>query len=316
MAPHPALRRRPAIASACVLAGLLAVLAGCAPPAPAPSPSRTHASPGTPSADVPPQERQWPGPGNTGVPEGTRLTAWEGECVITEADVVIDAREVHCDLQIRAPRVRITRSVIHGSVSLRDVGAGHSFSIADSEVHVGARMATGLGNGDFTAERVEVTGGRRSVYCSDSCTIEHSWVHAQAGDTDEGSAHLSGIRMGRNTTVRFNTIVCEGERIPPASGCSAALTGYGDFAPIQNNLIEGNLFQSGTASFCAFGGSTRDKPYSDDARDIRFIDNVFERDDTGSCGIHAPIEAFDPAAPGNVWKGNVWDDGEPVESRN
>ncbi|MCC2594605.1 hypothetical protein LKO27_14460 [Tessaracoccus sp. OS52] len=176
-------------------------------------------------------------------------------------------------------------------------------------------MGTGLGNGHFTAQRVEVTGGGRSVYCSIDCTIEHSWIHGQAGDRD-GAAHLSGIRMGENTTVRFNTIICEGARIPPASGCSAALTGYGDFRPIKNNLIEGNYFHSGTASFCAFGGSTRDKPFSDQTSAVRFINNVFERDENGSCGIHAPIEAFDATAPGNVWEGNVWSDGEPLRPRN
>ncbi|GAB3816807.1 hypothetical protein GCM10028820_16690 [Tessaracoccus terricola] len=274
-----------------------------------------------PAADVDPPgaagppEGGWPGPSNTGVPEGTNLTPWTGDCTITEPGTVIDSKLVECNLRIRAADVVITRSQIHGSVILRHLDEDYSFSIADSEIILGEQMLTGLGNGHYTAERVEVSGGSRSAYCATDCTIQHSWVHAQSGDPDE-EAHMSGIRMGMNTTLRFNTIICEGARVPPAAGCSAALTGYGDFSPIANNLIEGNLFRSGTASFCAFGGSSRNKPYSDDARDVRFINNVFERDENGSCGIHAPIEAFDSNAPGNVWEGNVWDDGEPLAPRN
>ncbi|OLT21966.1 hypothetical protein BJF81_14065 [Ornithinimicrobium sp. CNJ-824] len=228
---------------------------------------------------------------------------------------MVDARLVECDLRIRADGVVITRSRILGRVVVQQPEEGGSFEISDSEVVVGERLVTALGNGNFTARRVEVSGGRRSINCEADCTVESSWVHAQAGDPD-GEAHLSGIRMGRNTTLRNNTIVCEGERLPPASGCSAALTGYGDFAPVENNLVEGNLFRSGTASFCAFGGSTRDKPFSGDANRIRFIGNVFDRGDDGTCGIHGAIEAFDTDAPGNVWQDNVYVDGEPVLPRN
>lgn len=263
----------------------------------------------------PTPQRQWPDAGTTGVPIGTELRPWTGDCTITRPGTRIDARLVQCDLRIRTTDVVITRSRMLGSVVVRQPEDGSSFTISDSEVAVGERMVTAIGNGNFTVRRVEVTGGRRSIYCEFDCTIEDSWVHSQAGDPDE-AAHLSGIRMGQNTTLRSNTIVCEGERIPPASGCSAALTGYGDFTPVANNLVEGNLFQSGTASFCAFGGSTRDKPFSDDANHIRFIDNVFERGESGNCGIHGAIVAFDVDAPGNVWENNLYDDGEPVPPRN
>lgn len=302
------------------LAAVGLVIAGCGivPPGSQSEQETTTPTAPTESASPAPPSRvpdDWPNESNTGVPEGTQLTEYTGDCVITEPDTVIDAKTVNCDLTIRTTGVKITRSVINGNVNVRRPAEGHSFSISDSEVHAGERLVTGLGNGNFTAERVEITGGGRSAYCQTNCTIEHSFVHAQTGDPD-GQAHLSGIRMGQHTTLRFNTITCEGKRIPPASGCSAGLTGYGDFTPIQDNLIEGNLFIGGTSSFCAFGGSTRGKPHSDEARDIRFIDNVFVRGETGKCGILAPIEAFDSDAQGNVWEGNTWEDGEPLPPRN
>lgn len=310
-----------------VAVGLLVLLAACRPstgPDQADSdlPSRSASS--SPAATSPPDasaqttggsgtlDRSWPDETTTGVPDGTRLRPWDGDCTITRPGTRIDARLVECDLRIRTTDVVITRSRILGMIEVRQPEDGYSFTVADSEVIVGDRLVTAIGNGNFAVSRVEVSGGRRSIYCEFDCTIENSWVHAQAGDTEEGSAHLSGVRMGRNTTVRFNTIVCEGTRVPPASGCSAALTGYGDFAPIENNLVEGNYFGSGTASFCAFGGSTREKPFSADANRVRFIDNVFERGESGRCGIHGAIEGFDVAAPGNVWRNNVYDDGEIV----
>jgi hypothetical protein len=131
--------------------------------------------------------------------------------------------------------------------------------------------------------------------------------------TDEtGTYHESGIRMEQNTTLIHNTIGCDAPTIPPDAGCSAGLTGYGDFAPVQNNLIQNNFFLPSTGGTCAYGGSAGGKPYSDGARDIRFIDNVFGRGKTGKCGYWAPIMDFDPSAPGNVWQNNVWEDGGVV----
>lgn len=267
------------------------------------------------SSVLPGPARVWPDASTTGVPAGTTLTPWTGECDITENDTIIDGRLVECDLRILATGVTITRSEIRGIVVNRNPEDGYSFTISDSLVVAGQRLVTGVGNGNFTASRVEVVGGKRSMNCEMDCIIEDSWVHAQSGDS-EGAAHLSGIRMGQDTVIRNNTITCEAERIPPASGCSSALTGYGDFAPVQNNLIEGNRFVAGTSSFCAFGGATRDKDFSDASRDVRFINNVFERGETGECGIHGAIVAFDSAAPGNLWEGNTWDDGSELPARN
>jgi hypothetical protein len=118
--------------------------------------------------------------------------------------------------------------------------------------------------------------------------------------------------MGSGSTLIHNSILCNAPNFPPEAGCSADLTGYGDFAPVQDNLIQGNLFRASTGGTCAYGGSSGGKPYSDDANNIRFIDNVFERGRGRKCGYWAPIMDFDRSAPGNVWSGNTWDDGTVV----
>lgn len=294
--------------AAASLAALLSALplAGCtAPPSLTPEP--------TPQSRV---DRDWPDAENTGVPDGLSLASYVGPCTIATDNTVIDAMLVDCDrLRIVARNVTITRTRINGRIDTPDPGDGKyafSFTIEDSEVHVGDVLGvTGIKQGNFVARRIEVTGGARSIHCESNCTIEDSWIHSQASDP-LGEAHISGIRMSQSLILRHNTLLCEAVRLPGKGACSAALTGYGDWAPVQDNLIEGNLFQPGSASYCAYGGSTKKKPFSSGTRGIRFIDNVFVRGPTGKCGTYGPVGSFDPSRPGNQWRDNIWDDGTPV----
>jgi hypothetical protein len=122
--------------------------------------------------------------------------------------------------------------------------------------------------------------------------------------------------MGSNAIIRGNTVACDAPDVPPDAGCSGALTGYGDFAVVQNNVIDGNLFIGGSGGYCTYGGSTLNKPFSTGTRDIRFTNNVWQRGTTGECGVWGPITSFDTAAPGNVWSNNRWEDGSPVAPAN
>ena len=280
---------------------------------------RSGTSAPTTTAPTNPSDGDWPNAANTGVPNGVTLTDYTGPLRITTAGTVIRNARVNGTLNIQAANVQIINSRIVGGVRLDSPkSSSASFSITDSEVHIPDNLGTGLQGGNFKANRVEVTGGRRSMYCQYNCTIENSWVHAQAGDPG-GQAHFSGIRMEQDTTLRHNTITCEAQR-GPGTGCSAGLTGYGDFAPIQNNLIENNIFLGGGgggSTMCAYGGSSGDdgsKPYGNQANNIRFIDNVFVRGASGQCGNLGSIKSFDPTRPGNVWQGNTWDDGTPMSS--
>ena len=282
-------------------------VANTAPPPPASSPTPVRKSP-LPVPSTPPPLR---GAGVTGVPLGTALDPYSGPCEITVDRTVIDAKHITCALQVRAEGVVISRSRVDGNVAVRDLENGNSLVISDTLIRIGETLDTGLGNGNFVASRVEIVGGRRSIHCESNCTIEDSRVYGQAEDPT-GEAHLSGIRMGSNVTIRRNTIVCEVKGVSASeSGCSAGLTGYGDFAPVRNNLIERNIFQAGTSAYCAYGGSSKGKKYSDDARNIRFVGNEFHRGKSGKCGIFGAIASFDPRAPGNEWRDNVWSDGSP-----
>jgi hypothetical protein len=217
---------------------------------------------------------------------------------------------VNCSLTIKAAGVVIRNSLVKGTVQ-NDENASFGFTIQDSEVDVGDRDGTGIGNANFTALRVEVRGGNRSINCWRNCTVRDSWVHGQFTD-ETGKFHESGIRMGSGGTIVHNSIGCDAPDVPPDAGCSAPLTGYGDFGPVENNLIQGNLFLATTGGTCAYGGSSGGKPYSSAANNIRFIDNVFQKGRTGKCGYYAPVVDFNKSAPGNVWSGNVYEDGKVV----
>lgn len=300
---------------------------------PSPTPTQSPSSSPTPSSTTPapsptPQPVGWPGPDNTGVPAGTILTVYSGPCTITLANTVIDSKAVGCDLLIRAAGVKITRTRVTGTVNI-DAPAGSTtlmLTISASEINAGNREATGLTDGLFDAQGIEVTGGNRGVLCAWRCSLRDSWIH---GTYVQGATHASAVRAERYSTIVHNTLACDWlvpTPLPDDGGCSADLTGYPDFAPPHDWLIQGNLFvanpcagcpvgpasQPNGAAFCAYGGSTGGKPFSSDPMtgvNIVFRDNVFQRGATGRCAAYGAIESFNPDRPGAVWSNNRYDDG-------
>lgn len=302
---------------------LAAALRTCAP-VPSPTPSATGApsptanptpTPSPPGPSPTPGPGSFPGPDNTGVPPGTVLTAYTGPCTITVANTIIDAKTVTCDLVIRAAGVRITRSRVNGVVAAG--GTGTHVDVVDSDVDgtPGAvRQVTVVGDANFLVLRSEVVGGNRGVLCARACEVRDSWIH---GQEITSNWHASAVRMEQGSVIVHNTLHCEPQPTPTDGGCSADLTGYPDFAPVRDNLIQANLFVANPTgnAFCAYGGATGGKPFSSDptnATNIRFLDNVFQRGANRNCAAFGPVTDFATGRTGNVWSGNVWDSGEPV----
>ena len=313
------------------LVDVVYIVGGAAPSTTSTQPASTTTTSTTvvPTTNTPPPNgsfvalgRNFPSDKTTGVPAGTSLTPYSGPCTIQTPNVAIDAKIVNCDLRILARGVKITRSQINGAVYAdADANIG-SFTITDSWVNLGAHSATGIGDAYFVATRVHVTGGSRSVNCYRDCTVSDSYLHGQYTDS-RGIDHESAIRMGSNSVIRHNTLACDAADVPPDAGCSAALTGYGDFAIVQKNTIDNNLIVAGSGGYCAYGGSTAGKPYSAGVNNIKFTNNIWQRGtemgDGGRgyvCGWWGPITSFDSRAPGNVWTNNLYDDGTPVPPAN
>ena len=262
--------------------------------------------------------RSFPNAATTGVPAGKALTPYTGVCAIQTNNVVIDSKTVNCDLRILAQGVVIKNSVINGTIYSDPDYFNGSFTLTDSEVRMPQSAGTGIGDVNFVATRVEVTGGSRSINCAANCTVQDSYLHGQYTDR-RGIDHESAVRMGAGSIIRHNNITCDSTPVPPDAGCSAALTGYGDFAIVQTNTIDNNLIDGGpygSMGYCAYGGSTTGKPYSAGVNNIKFTNNIFMRGPNGKCGIWGPITSFDSRAPGNVWTNNLWNDGATVPAAN
>lgn len=283
-------------------------------------------------------ESEWPNASNTGVPDGVTLTPYTGPMTITASGVTnIDGVQIgapgapqQLTIAESAGTVNVTNTRIYGNVYITcggdSLGAGEEvvhcpdttpyLNMTDSEVQMEnfINIDGGVEHENYHLNRVEINGGRRSFNCDTDAIIENSWMHGIADDPS-GVAHESTGRMSQGCTFRNNVFECTANDYPPDAGCSADMTGYGDFETVADNLIEGNLFKQTTGGVCAYGGSAQGKPYPN-AHHIRFIDNVFERDpETGKCGFYFTVVDFNPNAVGNVWSNNTWaDDGTPVPS--
>lgn len=257
----------------------------------------------------------WPNASNTGPDPDLVLSTWIGSCIINTSGMVVDRKIMKCSqVVINASHVTIKNSIIEAGVSGISavvINAGPTI-IEDTEVRVGVN-SSGLDGANFTATRVEVSGGNRGGYCS-QCTIQDSWIH---GGRATGSAHASGLRANQYSNFIHNTIICD----IPGSFCSADLTGYPDFAPTMYWTITNNFFGPAVGSYyCAYGGNTAGKTHSNDANNatyIQFRDNVFARGTKGTCaapvtGKGTPITDYNKSKVGWVWSGNKYEDGVAI----
>lgn len=256
-----------------------------------------------------PRAAGFPGPANTGLPDGVTLRPYDGPCTIETAGTVITDRAVGCDrLVVQAAGVTVSRS----RLKVVDVDrAGASLVVEDSEIDGGTHPGAAVGYADVTLRRVEVRGGRSSVVCGTNCLIEDSWLHDQLDPV--GDEHLNGFLSngGKGVVLRRNTIECTPQDNILGGGCSGDAQIYGDFAALVDYKFEGNLFKTTPGGFCTSFGYDPRKKFGHRPKGIHVIDNVFERGDGGKCGSYGPATSF-VARDGNVWKNNRWVGGENV----
>jgi hypothetical protein len=240
---------------------------------------------------------------------------------------VIDSKQVNCNLSIRATNVLIWRSKVNGLVSTLEASTG-SFTISDSEVDAGAVQEAVVGTTNMTLLRANIHGGALSVYCWAHCRIEDSWLHGQVLPAG-ANWHLGGLRADENDDPHndadpthdagitdlvavHNTIACTPPPNSADGGCSGDVTMYGDFGTINHVTLDRNLFVASTGlAYCLYGATVSVKPFPN-AHDIVVTNNVFQRGSNGKCGAFGPVSAFSSSAAGNVWSGNVWEDGTAV----
>ncbi len=251
------------------------------------------------------------------------LTEYTGPCDIRVANTVIDAKIVRCNLGILAMNVHIKNSLILGSIDSASGNVAHSLLLEDSEVDGGTDQIVTVANQYFTLRRANIHGGEGSVGCAFECDIQDSWLHDQYLPPG-GDWHLDGFisNGGRpdgtdsNVLLRHNTIVCEDQNASPGYGCSGNVGLFPDFAPLVGFTIDRNLFVStwgtsrGGGSYCLYAGAGPDaKPFASQTSHIVITNNTFQRGVQHKCAQYGPTANYDSARVGNVWSGNLWDDG-------
>jgi hypothetical protein len=286
----------------------------------------------------------FPGPSNTGPnAPASSMATYTGPCTISTANVVIDSKVVNCRTLVvtgSGGGLVLKNSYLNGAivqsggaapytVSRSFIDSGTQFpACSDGSCPAGkyacgdinnATTNCGVNGSNFTILRTEIINSSRAAYCKSNCLIRDNYFHGTNLWPDASNGmHASAVREEQNLTLRHNSLHCSytGPFINSEIGCSADLTGYPDFAPIKNNTVDGNLFVASPGSgFCAYGGATSGKPHSSDptnATHQRFTNNVFQRGNNGRCGSYGPVTAFNVNGTGNVWSGNVWDDGTKV----
>ena len=220
---------------------------------------------------------------------------------VTEPGTVIEGLDVSGCITIQADDVIIRNTRVRGTCPQGTISTGYGehsgILIEDVEVD-GLRQdafTAGIGGSGFTCRRCDVHDVGQGINMGRDVLVEDSYVHDLHYADDSHNAAVSS-NGGGGYVVRGNRL-----EIPPSPGASAALALYGDFAAIEDVLVEGNRFDGG--SYCVYGGSVDGKPFPH-GRAIRFLDNVFGDTFHEDCGVHGPYIAFDHAAPGNEWRGN------------
>ncbi|MFT4165242.1 MAG: DUF4082 domain-containing protein [Microlunatus sp.] len=271
-----------------------------ATPTPTPTPTAS------PSSDT--STNGFPGASNTGIPKGTVLSQYTGPMTITTAGTVIDAKEIRGVLVIAAPNVTVSRSKISGGVDSDSSSA--SVTVSDSEVDGGQRMAPALGYRNLTVLRSNVYGAQHSVLCGTNCRVESSWLHDQYLPSNS-DWHVNAFLSNGGSGVQLigNTFYCTPSDNAVTGGCTADVSFFGDYAPVTNVTVKGNLFKATPGGYCGTFGYNASKTYGKAAANISVTDNVFERGSNGKCGYWGPVTGF---PNGNTWSNNRWADGGTI----
>jgi hypothetical protein len=199
----------------------------------------------------------YPDAGCTGVPAGTTLTP-SGTVTVSQAGTVIDGREITGAIVINAPNVTIRNTRIHSNAFRAIENNSTGLLVEDSEI-VNRPAAgqnnchNGIGWGNFTMRRVEISGCENGVDVGDgNLVVEDSYIH----DLDtEGpsyvwgnSPHTDGFQgTGSNVIIRHNTI----DPTADNSGADAGII-MGTNDPNSNFRIEDNWIDGRGASYAIY----------------------------------------------------------------
>lgn len=211
-------------------------------------------------------------------------------------------------LTVQANNVIIRNSVIRGGIVSFGYGAYSNLLLQDAEIDGQNSDPYGqaaIGQDNYTCVRCNIHNTGRGASVGNNVVIRDSWFHDFF--KVEG-AHQSGIGSngGQHNQIIHNNIDCQN------TSCSGAFVMYGDFDPVNDVLVQNNLFAS-PGSYCTYAGSTgvaSGKPYPH-GTNIRYFDNRWSTKYSSVCGMYGPVAAWEWNT-GNQWSGNTYVDGRVI----
>jgi hypothetical protein len=286
--------------------GLIVLLSGCQGPASEPVVTPPPAASPSASASAS-AERAWPGPDNTGVPEGVALRKSES-IRVTKDGTVIDGVEVTGYITVEADDVTIRNTRVRGTkgwwgILQREGRTG--LTVEDSEVFGNGKQRTQFGilnQGKLlTVRRVDIHTISNGILTQQGL-VEDSYLHDPkyySGDHTDMIMSTGPPAAGTELVIRHNTVINTLDQ-------TGAIALFQDFGVVRDVTVEGNLLAGGGWSLYAGAG------VKGTSSNIKVIDNVFSRRVFPKGGSAGPVSYWDSDGPGNLWRGNRWENGETV----
>jgi hypothetical protein len=296
-------------------------------PSAGPSPSASSASPSsspskkpsTAPAPLPPRSGGKPGPGNTGVPAGTRLTTVNGNQVYSTDNQVISGLDIHGFVEITARHVTIKNSIIRGGPNPKcnsavlyvsqDFHSDASATVQDSEISPSypSPCLDGMWLVNTTLTRMNIHGAVDGLKAFDNVTVQDSWVHDLswfASDPNQGggATHNDAVQTyegNKHITLRHNNLTLN-------ANANAAYMVSQDLGKVVTDIHITDNWLDGGGCTLNFAHGTGPTPMTG----IYITNNRFGRHSTFGCPILVSTKTVLSQNSGNVWD----DNGQPIPS--
>ncbi|MBB4698885.1 DUF4082 domain-containing protein [Sphaerisporangium siamense] len=285
-------------------------------PSPSPSATKTRTPTPTPSPTKPSEEPtskpptgDFPGPSTTGVSSGVTLEK-SGSVRVTKDGAVVENLEIKGEINIEADNVTVRNvrlAAAPGDWGIIQRQGRSGLTVEDSEIYGNGSQRTQFGilnqGGDLTVRRVDIHTISNGIL-TEQGLIEDSYLHDPkyfSGDHTDMIMCTSGPPSGEKLVIRNNTVVNTLEQ-------TGAVALFQDFGVVRNVTVEGNFLAGGGYSLYAGAGT------KGTSSNIKVIDNVFSKDVWPKGGYNGHAAYWDKNGSGNVWSGNVWEDGKPVNA--
>ena len=219
-----------------------------AAPTPTGSPSGGGSSGGSTPPSASPSEHGcasnpaacgYPTTATAGVPAGTALTVVNGNLTVTTNGAVVDGKEIHGCVDVRASNVTIRNSRIIGQCFYgvrTDLAAGKTV-LDRVEINCVNGSGTGLAGPNFAAHAVYIHDCENALEINTNSSVTDSVLSAREGTP---AAHGDGIQSqdGNNVVIRHNTLL---EVNPVTSAIIAHATLYSGWV-VEDNLMGGGAY--------------------------------------------------------------------------